>query len=115
VEDARRLLHGEAYIRGASVFDTEWDNLRAAVGWATELGDAATASTLVVAPFWYAFWFLRYELGAWADKVRALPGPARPPTASPAASSTSSATSSARGRVPRKGSTPRRRRRIPRP
>jgi hypothetical protein len=74
VEEARRLLHGEAYVRGASVFDTEWDNLRAAVGWATELGDAATASTLVVAPFWYATWFLRFELGVWADKVRSLPG-----------------------------------------
>ena len=32
-----------------------------------------------MAPFWYAAFFLRYELGAWAEQVRALSG------ASPAA------------------------------
>ena len=38
VEDARRLVHGEGYVEGAVVFETEWDNLRTAVGWAIDLG-----------------------------------------------------------------------------
>jgi predicted ATPase/class 3 adenylate cyclase len=71
---ARRLLHGDSYVEGVAVFEAEWDNLRAAVDWAAERGDAVAASTLVVAPFWYAVFFLRHELGAWAELVRPLRG-----------------------------------------
>jgi hypothetical protein len=71
---ARGLVQGDGYERGAGLFEREWDNLRAALSWAVQTADPAAASTLVVAPFWYAFLVQRHELGAFAEQALRLSG-----------------------------------------
>jgi predicted ATPase/DNA-binding SARP family transcriptional activator len=77
VEVARRAgrqVTGRAYSTGAATFEVEWDNLRAALQRAIDLDDAATATTLLEATFWFAQGQQRHELGDWAGRVVGLGG-----------------------------------------
>ncbi len=71
---ARADYEGTANAAGHARLESEWDNLRAALGWAIARQDAAAATAIVEASFWYAYWGLNHEHGDWADHVLALPG-----------------------------------------
>jgi predicted ATPase len=67
---ARVLHHGGGDDgEGAATFKREWDNIRAALGWAVETRDAPLASILVIAPFWFAVSMLHHELGVFAQQA----------------------------------------------
>jgi predicted ATPase/class 3 adenylate cyclase len=73
-EQARDAFQGDDPHGGVARFDANWDNLRAALGWAVATDDASTAEKLVVAPYWYAVWYLRHELGAFARQAGRITG-----------------------------------------
>ncbi len=54
-----------------AVFEREWDNLRWAVGWATEQGDTRRAEELMWAVFPFAVLRMRYEVEEWALRLLA--------------------------------------------
>ena len=74
-ERARGLVQGAGHERGAAC--SSWrieDNLRSALSWGVRTADAAATSTLVVASFWYSFFFQRHQLGTFAEQALPLAG-----------------------------------------
>ena len=72
-------IYGSASRRGLAWLDVELDNLRAALGWLIEQGDAETAQRLAFATGWY--WYATgqaREGTVWAERAAAL-GPSTPP------------------------------------
>lgn len=70
--DADARFSGEDWDGGAAVFATEWDNLRAGVGWALIKGYLDLARQLVEATSWYGVLKLRYEHHDWANQTLTL-------------------------------------------
>jgi len=69
-EHAERELHGADQVIWLDRLDEEHPNLRAALGWALEAGDADVALRLAGALFW--FWFVRgysSEGRRWLDRI----------------------------------------------
>jgi hypothetical protein len=62
------------YPRGRATFDAEWDNLRAAVQRAHDLGDAAALDRLFAAIAWPASYGLVHEVGEWATRASVIDG-----------------------------------------
>ena len=81
VEMAERVvgsLRRRRVCRGRSMVSANWDDLRAALIWAVQLGDHERGARLVEAATMFgAFWF-RFELADWAERVIALLLPVRP-------------------------------------
>jgi predicted ATPase/DNA-binding SARP family transcriptional activator len=76
-ERAEPHLRREDQLRWIALLTAERDNLRAALRWAVDNGDATLAQRLVAALTWY--WFLRShraEGSEWAAQALALPGQA---------------------------------------
>ena len=72
-ERAGPELFGWATRRGLAWLDAELDNLRAALGWAIDHGEAETAQRLVFATGWY--WYVTGQAGEgamWAERAVAL-------------------------------------------
>jgi tetratricopeptide (TPR) repeat protein len=74
--DAGRQVTGTRYAAGVAVLEAEWDNFRAALGWAVTTNDAARGSKLVETLRPFAVWQQRHELGDWAERVLHLYGAA---------------------------------------
>jgi predicted ATPase/class 3 adenylate cyclase len=55
-----------------AIIDTEWDNLRAAHGWAITVNARTQATQIVVGTFAYATCCLRHEHSEWVDRTRTL-------------------------------------------
>jgi predicted ATPase/class 3 adenylate cyclase len=76
-EDAEPHLRGVDQKRWLDQLEEEHDNLRAALRWSIDAGDAATALRLIGAV--WRFWHLHSHLAdgrRWAEEVLALPGAA---------------------------------------
>ncbi len=70
---ARAEFEGSENTAGRIRFEHDWDNLRAAVSWATARHDGPGASAIVEASFWYAYWGLNHEHADWTDQILPLP------------------------------------------
>jgi predicted ATPase/class 3 adenylate cyclase len=66
---ARTLEMGPDQLRGDEVMEREWDNIRAALGWAVERGRMMVVDELLWATFPFAVLQMRYEAGDWADRL----------------------------------------------
>jgi predicted ATPase/DNA-binding SARP family transcriptional activator len=73
-EDARGRISSPDVVTGMTMFDDEWDNLRAAFDWFAANGDTDGALRLVVALYWFAGPGFRFEPLAWAERAIALDG-----------------------------------------
>ena len=67
-ERAHREIFGWASRRGLAWLDVELDNVRVAMGWALEQGDAETAQRLAFATCWY--WYVTGQAGEGATWAR---------------------------------------------
>jgi len=84
-EDAQTHFHDAGLPLALDLLDAELDNLRAALAWCAERGDAgdgeATECGLSVAAALYPFWHIRPHLregGAWLERLLATPGATAP-------------------------------------
>lgn len=68
----RSLYEETAHGLGDSLFDADWDNLRAAVEWAFSSADVERLAVLVEAVGWYAYFRLRLEFGEWSRRASLL-------------------------------------------
>ncbi|HYQ63447.1 BTAD domain-containing putative transcriptional regulator [Actinophytocola sp.] len=79
-EEAEPNLRGPAQLRWFAELDREYGNVSAALRWAVDAGDAATALRLIAALGWY--WTLRDshdEAAGWLRRALALPAGTIPP------------------------------------
>jgi non-specific serine/threonine protein kinase len=77
--EAQPHLRGPAQLDSLARLEAEQDNLRAALRWALDSGDAAAGLRLAVALVW--FWYLRRQVAegrAWLAQLLAAPGAAAP-------------------------------------
>ena len=73
---ARTMYEGTENTAGRLLFDAEWDNIRAAFGWAETSEDAERAGGLIEPSFRYAFCTMRDEHRDWSDRATRLAGSA---------------------------------------
>jgi hypothetical protein len=76
-EEARRQISTPEVSAGMAVFETEWDNLRAALDWFVANDNADGALRLVVASYWFAGPGFRSEALTWAERAIVLDGARR--------------------------------------
>ena len=69
---AHRAYTGRKAAEGVAAFESAWDNLRAALGWALATGDTASAVAIVHGSIWYCYFGLQAEHGDWVARVREL-------------------------------------------
>ena len=74
---AAALYEHHDYWKGKSIYDENFDNLRAAMNWAIERGDSAACDQLFHDCAWYLFAMLPMEVQDWAIAATTLesPGP----------------------------------------
>jgi predicted ATPase len=70
--ESRRLWASPREVTANSIFDREWDNLRAAHAWALVSDNLQAAEQLVAATGWPAFSRGRHEHGDWAERTLEL-------------------------------------------
>jgi predicted ATPase/DNA-binding SARP family transcriptional activator len=73
-EDARSRLSTSDALAAITIFNNEWDNLRAAFDWFAANGDADGALRLVVAWYWFMTTRLRFDPLTWTERAIALDG-----------------------------------------
>jgi predicted ATPase/DNA-binding SARP family transcriptional activator len=88
-EDARRQMSTPDSLTAMTIFDDEWDNLRAAFDWFATNRDADGALRLVVAWSWFAGPSRRAQRLSQAERAIALDGARQHPLWSAAAGTTS--------------------------
>src|SRR3954451_2395504 len=77
-EHADDLFRGSQQLVGIATFDREWDNMRAAHGWAITSRNLRMAERLLWASYLYALSRMRFEHGDWANETIALGTDERP-------------------------------------
>jgi hypothetical protein len=79
-EQADTLFRSALQVKGAAIFDREWDNLRIAHEWAIATSDLVQAERLINASFQHARSVNRLEHGNWVEQAITLETPDHPPS-----------------------------------
>jgi predicted ATPase/class 3 adenylate cyclase len=69
---ASRLWASPGQTTADDIFEREWDNLRAAQGWAVATANLHAAELIVIATGWHGHARARYEHGDWAERTLEL-------------------------------------------
>ena len=67
-DQAREWFQGARNHGGRELFETEWDNLRAALEHAEACGDEASATAIITDTFWYGFFGAHQEHREWVQR-----------------------------------------------
>jgi predicted ATPase/class 3 adenylate cyclase len=78
-QEARRLWASPKQLGGDAIFERDWDNLRAAHGWAISTEDVYAADLIVAATGGHAHARGRHEHGDWAQRTLELESAERHP------------------------------------